>query len=99
MNKAANIRAQEIISKFDHVRPNGQSCFSVLNEMNIRYQTCGENIAAGQQTPEEVVTAWMNSEGHRKNILNPNFTKLGVGYVTGGNYRHNWVQLFARFPN
>ena len=95
LNQAAAIRANEIITSFSHTRPDGTSCFTVLKQLNIPYNTCGENIAAGQKTPQEVVTGWMNSEGHRKNILNPAFNKLGVGYVTGGSYGHNWVQLFS----
>lgn len=95
LNQAAAIRANEIITSFSHTRPNGTSCFTVLKELNISYNTCGENIAAGQTTPQAVVTAWMNSEGHRANILNPAFNKLGVGYTTGGNYGHNWAQMFS----
>jgi len=95
LNAAAAVRASEIIKSFSHTRPNGTSCFTVLKEMNISYKTAGENIAAGQTTPAQVMEGWMNSEGHRKNILSPSFTKLGVGYVTGGSYGHNWVQLFT----
>lgn len=95
LNQAAAIRANEIITSFSHTRPDGTSCFTVLKQLNISYNNAGENIAAGQKTPQEVVTGWMNSEGHRKNILNPAFNKLGVGYVTGGSYGHNWVQVFT----
>lgn len=95
LNSAAAIRAKEIITKFAHTRPDGTSCFTVLAQLNISYKTCGENIAAGQTTPAEVMNGWMNSEGHRANILNPSFRKLGVGYVQGGSYKHNWVQLFT----
>ena len=76
-------------------RPDGSSCFTVLPEFGIRYETAGENIAAGQKTPAQVVRAWMNSEGHRNNILNPDFTQIGVGYTyTGRGYRHFWAQTF-----
>ncbi len=95
LNNAAGIRANEIIQSFSHTRPNGTSCFTVLSELNISYRTCGENIAAGQPTPAKVVEGWMNSEGHRRNILNGSYTKIGVGYVTGGSYGTNWVQLFT----
>lgn len=93
---AAAIRAKDITTVFDHTRPNGKTCFSVLDEKKISYHTAGENIAAGQTTPEEVVKAWMNSSGHRKNILSKNYHKLGVGYVkTGDEYKHYWVQIFT----
>lgn len=95
LNSAAAIRAKEIITSFSHTRPDGTSCFTVLAQLNISYKTCGENIAAGQTTPEEVMKGWMNSAGHRANIMNPSFRKLGVGYVQGGSYKHNWVQLFT----
>ena len=92
---AAKIRAQETITSFSHTRPNGTNCFTVLNETNISYRTCGENIAAGQRTPQEVVLGWMNSEGHRANILNGSFTKLGVGFVKADTgYKYYWTQLF-----
>ena len=71
----------------------GSSCFTVLPEFGIRYETAGENIAAGQRTPAQVVRAWMHSEGHRNNILNPDFTQIGVGYThTNRGYRHFWAQ-------
>jgi uncharacterized protein YkwD len=63
----------------------------MMKQFGISYKAAGENIAMGQRTPEEVVTAWMNSPGHRANILNANFTHLGVGYVASGNY---WTQMF-----
>ncbi len=88
-NDYANLRANEIVEKFDHVRPNGGSCFSGLSG----YRTCGENIAFGQRTPEEVVRDWMNSEGHRRNILDPNFTQMSVGLVNE-NGAWYWVQIF-----
>lgn len=89
-SKAAQVRAEEIRSSFSHTRPSGKSCFTALDEAGVSYHAAGENIAAGQQTPEEVVNAWMNSEGHRKNILSSKFTAIGVGYLEG-NY---WTQLF-----
>ncbi len=92
---AANIRAKETVTSFSHTRPDGRSCFTVLQETKISYRTCGENIAAGQSTPQEVVKGWMNSEGHRKNILNGSFTKLGVGFVKASTgYKYYWTQMF-----
>ena len=96
LNRAAKVRAKEITEVFSHDRPDGSSCFSIMKEMGISYRAVGENIAAGQPTPKEVVHSWMNSEGHRANILSKEFEKLGVGYVkTGGTYKHYWVQLFS----
>lgn len=90
---AADVRANEIVSGFSHTRPDGSRCFSAFN---VSYTRAGENIAAGQRSPQEVVEAWMNSEGHKANILNPKFTQLAVGYLysEGGVYKHYWVQLF-----
>ncbi len=90
---AANVRANEIIGFFSHTRPDGTSCFSVLSQFNITNGWAGENIAWGQRTPEQVVTAWMNSQGHRENILSPYFTDIGIGAVYFGGCYH-WVQLF-----
>ena len=96
LNQAAAIRAQEIVSLFDHTRPDGTSCFTVLSQCNVPYMTAGENIAAGQTSPTAVETAWMNSPGHRQNILTAGYTHIGVGYYeTAGGYRYYWVQLFT----
>lgn len=90
----AEIRANEIVSNFSHTRPNGKNCFTVLSENGISYRTCGENIAYGQRTPEEVVNAWMNSEGHRENILKSSYTRIGVGAVNVSGVYY-WSQMFA----
>lgn len=97
LNKAADIRAKELLTSFSHTRPDGSSPFTVLEEYNYSYKAVGENIAAGQKTPQEVVEAWMNSEGHRANILSADFKKLGVGYCESNSseYSHYWVQLFS----
>lgn len=63
----------------------------MMKQFGVDYRTAGENIAKGQRTPQQVVNAWMNSEGHRANILNGNFTHIGVGYVEQGNH---WTQQF-----
>jgi uncharacterized YkwD family protein len=76
---------------FSHTSPTYGSPFDMMKQFGISYQYAGENIAMGQRTPEEVVQAWMNSEGHRKNILSANFNYIGVGYVEQGNY---WTQMF-----
>lgn len=68
----------------------------MINNFGIRFSAAGENIAQGQATPQVVVTAWMNSPGHRANILSTNFTEIGVGYAAGGSGRHYWTQMFIR---
>ncbi len=92
---AAQVRAMECEQLFSHTRPNGTSFVTALQEQNVSYRRAGENIAWGQRTPEQVVTGWMNSAGHRANIMNPHFTTIGVGYyqnTAGTNY---WSQLFT----
>lgn len=96
---AANMRAIEMdrTGEFSHTRPGGRECFTVVDYCNIGYMMCGENIAAGQPTPEEVMNSWLGSAGHKANILSPEYTKMGLGYSTGGGgeYRHYWAQEFA----
>ncbi len=95
IQKAAMIRVKEIEVSFSHTRPNGSSFSSVLKENGISYHGAGENIAWGQTSPKEVMKAWMNSDGHRANILNPNFKKIGVGYYKNASGRKYWSQLFV----
>lgn len=90
--KAADIRAREIAQVFSHNRPDGSSCFTVLEECDLAYRTAGENIAQGYASPQEVMKGWMSSEGHRANILNGGFSMLGVGYDSA---TRSWVQVFA----
>ena len=98
--KAAQVRAVECgeMDDIDHTRPDGSSCFTVLQEMNIDYFYTGENLAAGYQTPAAVVNGWMNSEGHRENILDEYYTKIGIGYyhVDGTYYQNFWSQFFIQ---
>lgn len=91
LQAAADLRATEIVTLFDHTRPDGSTCFTAFN---VSYMTAGENIASGYRTPEAVMTGWMNSPGHRANILNADFTGLAVGHVVSGG-RHYWTQLFV----
>nr|WP_226675730.1 CAP domain-containing protein [Mesobacillus jeotgali] len=76
---------------FSHTSPTYGSPFDMMRDFGVSYNTAGENIAMGQRSAEEVVNAWMNSEGHRKNILSPNYTHIGVGHTSQGNY---WTQMF-----
>ncbi|HYK73163.1 MAG TPA: CAP domain-containing protein [Pseudoneobacillus sp.] len=93
LSSVARTKSNDMQAKgyFSHTSPTYGSPFDMMRDFGITYQTAGENIAQGQRTPEEVVRAWMNSEGHRKNILNPAFTHIGVGHDTTGNH---WTQMF-----
>ena len=93
---AAQVRARELRQSFSHTRPNGASCFTALAEAEARYQSAGENIAYGQPNAAAVMDAWMNSEGHRANILNESFTQIGVGCYRAPNGTLYWVQFFLR---
>lgn len=94
LNSAAQVRAKEIVTSFSHTRPNGSNCFTALSEAGIKYNGSGENIAYGQKTPAEVVNAWMNSAGHRANIMSSKFTKIGVG-CHNSNGTYYWSQFFT----
>lgn len=95
IQSAADIRTREVGTFFSHTRPDGTSCFTVLKDNKIFYQTAGENIAAGYRSSADVMKGWMNSPGHRQNILNSVYTHIGMGYKIGGSYGTSWVQLFA----
>ncbi len=93
LTRTARMKSQDMHDKgyFDHNSPTYGSPFDLMKSQGIRYRTAGENIAMGYRTPEAVVAAWMASAGHRANILNASYTKIGVGYVASGNY---WTQHF-----
>ncbi|WP_163538772.1 CAP domain-containing protein [Gracilibacillus sp. YIM 98692] len=93
LSKVAREKSNDMATNgyFSHQSPTYGSPFDMLKQYGISYRTAGENIAKGQRSPEEVVNAWMNSQGHRANILNENFTHIGVGHVAEGNH---WTQLF-----
>lgn len=93
LSRVARYKSQDMKDKgyFSHTSPTYGSPFEMMKSFGISYRTAGENIAKGQRTPAEVVKAWMNSSGHRANILSRSFTKIGVGYVKDGNY---WTQMF-----
>ena len=94
LTAAAQTRAEELTTLYSHTRPDGRSCFTALTEAGVAYWAAGENIAMGQRTPEEVMDGWMNSSGHRANILNGTFTSIGVGYYVDGAGAAHWVQIF-----
>ena len=85
---AAMDRAMETGIYYSHTRPNGDSCFTILSKLN------GENIAVNYQSPESVMTGWMNSSGHRANILSTNFKSIGIGCFKS-NSVYYWVQSFS----
>ena len=93
LSKVARTKSQDMKNKnyFDHNSPTYGSPFDMMKSFGISYTSAGENIAMGQKTPEQVVQAWMDSPGHRANIMNSSFTQIGVGYVASGNY---WTQMF-----
>jgi uncharacterized YkwD family protein len=95
LSDVAREKSKDMMNKnyFSHTSPTYGSPFDMMKQFGIEYRTAGENIAKGQQTPEEVMNGWMNSDGHRKNILSPNFTHIGVGYVDGGGSTY-WTQMF-----
>jgi uncharacterized YkwD family protein len=98
LDKMASVKAADMRDKqyFDHTSPTYGSPFNMMTTFGISYSYAGENIAAGQKTPTDVMNSWMNSSGHRANILNPNYTELGVGLAKGGSYGTYWVQEFIR---
>lgn len=91
--KSADMRDR---AYFSHQSPTYGSPFDMISDFGISYTAAGENIAAGQETAAKVVAAWMNSQGHRENILNRNYTEIGIGYTSGGSMRHYWTQMFIR---
>lgn len=93
---AAQTRAVEIQTSFSHTRPDGRSFTTALTEAGARFMGAGENIAYGQSTPEQVMNGWMNSSGHRANILNSSYTSIGVGYYRSASGVNYWTQLFMR---
>lgn len=90
IQQACDIRAEEVQEYFSHTRPNGTRCFTVFDELGIPWFAVGENIAQGHRSPKHVTAGWMNSAGHRENMLTPGFEHMGVGY-----YASSWVQLFT----
>ena len=92
--QAAAVRGEEISRHYAHTRPDGSPFQTVLGKRKSGF--LGENIAAGATSPQQVMEMWMNSPGHKKNILYSHYDELGVGYiyVPGSEYGHYWVQLF-----
>ena len=93
LSRVARYKSQDMKDNnyFSHNSPIYGSPFTMIKNFGISYRSAAENIAKGQKTPQAVVNGWMNSSGHRANILNPTYKKIGVGYVPSGNY---WTQMF-----
>jgi hypothetical protein len=97
---AARRHSQDMADQnyFSHTSQDGREFYERIADAGYNYQSCGENIAAGYATPAAVVDGWMNSDGHRANILDPDYCDIGVGYaaVDGNQYYHYWTQDFGR---
>jgi uncharacterized YkwD family protein/spore coat assembly protein SafA len=93
LQRVARTKSNDMCSKgyFSHTSPTYGSPFDMMKQFGISYRTAGENIAKGQRSPQEVMNSWMNSSGHRANILKGDFTHIGVGYEASGNC---WTQMF-----
>lgn len=98
LSRVARIKSQDMRDRryFSHTSPTYGSPFEMMRAFNIPYRAAAENIAAGQRTASEVMQGWMNSPGHRQNILNGQYTQIGVGYAEGGSYGVYWTQMFIR---
>lgn len=98
LDNVATLKSQDMVNKnyFSHTSPTYGSPFEMLKQFGISYTAAGENIAYGQSSPEEVMNGWMNSPGHRANILNANFTQIGVGIAKKANGQLYWTQTFTR---
>ena len=93
LSRVARYKSQDMKDNnyFSHTSPVYGSPFEMIKNFGISYRRAGENIAKGYSSPQAVVNAWMNSSGHRANILNASYTQIGVGYVANGRY---WTQMF-----
>ncbi|MBQ8310480.1 MAG: SafA/ExsA family spore coat assembly protein [Clostridia bacterium] len=93
LSRVARYKSQDMKDNnyFSHTSPVYGSPFQMIKSFGISYRSAGENIAKGYATPQAVVNGWMNSAGHRANILNASYTHIGVGYVAAGKY---WTQMF-----
>ena len=93
LSRVARYKSQDMVDNryFSHTSPTYGTPFQMIRSFGLSYRSAGENIAYGQRTPQAVVNAWMNSSGHRANILSSSYTQIGVGYVANGHY---WTQMF-----
>lgn len=98
LSRVARLKSQDMANKgyFSHQSPTYGSPFNMMENFGIRFSSAGENIAYGQKTPAQVMTAWMNSPGHRANILSPSYTEIGVGLARNKNGVLYWTQMFIK---
>ena len=98
ISKVARIKCQDMINKryFSHTSPTYGSPFRMMESFGIRFSAAGENIAYGQKTPAEVMRGWMNSPGHRANILSSTYSNIGVGLATSKTGVKYWTQMFTK---
>ena len=98
LSRVARYKSADMATKnyFSHTSPTYGSPFKMMESFGIKYSSAGENIAYGQKTPEQVMTAWMNSPGHRSNIMSPSYSQIGVGYATNKSGTAYWTQMFIR---
>jgi len=98
LSRVARYKSQDMIDRgyFAHNSPTYGSPFKMMESFGLRYSAAGENIAMGQQSPAQVMNAWMNSPGHRNNIMSPSFTQIGVGLAKDRKGRMYWTQMFIK---
>lgn len=98
LTNLARLKSQDFINKnyFSHTSPTYGSPFDMMKKYGISYTSAAENIAAGQRTAAEVMNSWMNSTGHKANILNSTFNQIGVGVAKDNNGKLYWTQMFIR---
>jgi uncharacterized YkwD family protein/spore coat assembly protein SafA len=98
LSRVARYKSQDMVNKgyFSHTSPTYGSPFKMMESFGLKFSAAGENIAYGQRTPQQVMNAWMNSPGHRSNILNPSYTEIGVGLAKTKNGVSYWTQMFIK---
>lgn len=98
VSRIARYKSQDMINKnyFSHTSPTYGSPFNMMESFGVKFSAAGENIAKGQRSAEEVMNSWMNSSGHRSNILNPTYTEIGVGLAKDNNGVCYWTQMFIK---
>ena len=98
LSEAAQAKAEDMMKNgyFSHTSPTYGSPFEMMKTFGITYKSAGENIAKGQKTPAAVMNGWMNSSGHRANILNASYEQIGVGFCKDSSGVTYWVQMFIR---
>lgn len=96
--RVARYKSQDMINKnyFSHTSPTYGSPFNMMETFGIKFSAAGENIAMGQRNAAEVMNSWMNSPGHRSNILSPTYTEIGVGLAKSSSGRYYWTQMFIK---